>query len=158
MYPSTRFPDEYSVHGKCNDDDDDVPVIVNPYCAEYLIFDKCQDAAPLLVDYSTANYKVIPISLPGIGNSDLHPGHRVADWPETDLLPILQQENVTGKFHMCGISLGSLYAVATAQALGGRIASLGLRVPLVPLPLSEPLGLPNGQPKFPTSDELAKNT
>jgi pimeloyl-ACP methyl ester carboxylesterase len=155
---------EYSVHGKCDDNDVNVPVIVNPYCAEYLIFGKGHeedgnsDELEPPVNFSNVDYKIISISLPGIGHSDLHPGHRVAKWPQTDLLPILQQENVTGKFHMCGTSLGTLYAVATAQAFGSRIASLGLRVPFLPLPLSEPLGLPNGQPTFPTSQELAKNT
>jgi pimeloyl-ACP methyl ester carboxylesterase len=145
---------EYSVHGNLTGDSN-TPVIVNPYCAEYLILNKDPDAS--LVDYDTASFKLISISLPGIGHSDLHPGLKIIEWPTTDLLPILEQEGVN-KFIMCGASLGSQYAIATGQVLGDRVLSLGLRVPFLNLPLSESLGLPRGQPTLPTSTELMQNT
>lgn len=146
---------EYSIHGKVNGNSQTTPVIVNPYCAEYLILRDDPDAA--LVDYDTVHYRIITISLPGIGHSDLHPGHKIIDWPTTDLLPILEEEGID-KFIMCGASLGSQYAIATGQVLGDGVLSLGVRVPFLNLPLSEPLGLPQGQPTLPTSDELEKNT
>lgn len=145
---------EYSIHGKA-DSGPNTPVIVNPYCAEYLILQK--DPNSSIVEYDAAQYKVITISLPGIGYSDLHPGHKIIEWPITDLVPILEVEKVD-KFIMCGASLGSQYAIATGQVLGHRILSLGLRVPFLNLPLSEPLGLPRGQPILPTSTELMQNT
>ena len=155
---------EYSIHGNLTDSN--APVIVNPYCAEYLILrdqqkqqqhKKHQRKVASIVDYDTVNYKLISVSLPGIGHSDFHPGHSIIDWPVTDLLPILEQENVTN-FHMCGASLGSQYAIATAQKLGHRVISLGIRVPLLPLHISQQCDLPNGQPTLPTSEELLQNT
>ena len=47
-----------------------------------------------LAAYEDLNVRMINVSLPGLGLSSLHPGRRVADWPRTDLDPILAAEGV----------------------------------------------------------------
>jgi len=84
------------------------------------------------------NYKVISVSYPGFGYSSIHPGRKIKDWPVTDLLPILQKENVE-EFVVTGISFGSCHALATAWHFandnekydnsGLTCIGLGLRVP-----------------------------
>ena len=108
--------------------------------------------------YEALNVRMIDISLPGLGSSSLHPGRRVADWPKTDLDPILTAEGVTD-FAVFGVSYGTIHAMAVAQHDGPqRVRAMGLRVPYFGLPLSQELGLPDGQPRFPTTAELKRNT
>lgn len=139
---------EYSVHG--NTTDSDVTVLVSAYVANYLV-----DTS--IFDYGD-NIKAITVSIPGLGHSSFHPGHQISQWPATDLTPILENENITGSFLVWGNSLGTLYAMATAQHFGDRVKALGLRVPYLPLPVSQEAGLVDGQPSFPTTSELEQNT
>jgi len=83
---------------------------------------------------------------------------KINEWPKTDLLPILEKENVTGKFHISGTSLGTQFATATAQVLTDRILSIGLRVPYLPLKVSKELDLPNGQPTLPKIQDVVNDT
>jgi pimeloyl-ACP methyl ester carboxylesterase len=48
--------------------------------------------------------------------------------------------------------------MAIAQHFGDRVKALGLRVPYLPLPVSQEAGLVNGQESFPTTSELEQNT
>ena len=108
--------------------------------------------------YEALNVRMIDVSLPGLGSSSLHPGRRVADWPKSDLDPILTAEGVTD-FTVFGVSYGTIHAMAVAQHYGPqRVRAMGLRVPYFGLPLSQELGLPDGQPRFPTTRELKRNT
>ena len=108
--------------------------------------------------YESLNVRMINVSLPGLGMSSLHPGRRVAEWPGTDLDPILQEEGV-GEFHVYGVSYGTIHAMAVAQHYGpGRVRTMGLRVPYFGLPLSGELGLPDGQPRLPPTEEVERNT
>lgn len=108
--------------------------------------------------YESLNVRTINVSLPGLGLSSLHPGRRVADWPNTDLDPILETEGV-GDFHVYGVSYGTIHAMAVAQHYGpARVRTMGLRVPYFGLPLSEELGLPDGQPRLPVTEEVERNT
>ena len=108
--------------------------------------------------FEDLNIRMINVSLPGLGLSSLHPGRVVADWPKTDLNPILEAEEIED-FWIYGVSYGTIHAMAAAQHYGpSRVRGMGLRVPFFGLPLSEELGLPNGQPVFPTTDEIRRNT
>lgn len=141
---------EYSVHGNTTEDNDTVTVLVSAYVADCLVDTR-------IFDYG-ANIKAITVSIPGLGHSSLHPGHQISQWPTTDLTPILENENITGSFAVWGMSLGALYAIAIAQHFGDRIKALGLRVPYLPLPISQEAGLDDGQPTFPTTSEIEQNT
>ncbi|KAL3910203.1 MAG: hypothetical protein SGARI_002240 [Bacillariaceae sp.] len=81
------------------------------------------------------NVKLISPSYPGHGGSDSQPFRRIHEWPLTDLVPILQQENVHGKFMIQGASYGTAHAMATAVALKDRVSALGLQVPYLPAPI-----------------------
>ena len=108
--------------------------------------------------YEALNVRMIDVSLPGLGSSSLHPGRRIADWPKTDLDPILDAEGVAD-FTVFGVSYGTIHAMAVAQHYGPqRVRAMGLRVPYFGLPLSQELGLPDGQPRLPTTAELKRNT
>ena len=108
--------------------------------------------------YNSLNVRMINVSLPGLGMSSLHPGRRVAEWPKTDLDAILEAEAVED-FHVYGVSYGTIHAMAVAQHYGpGRVRTMGLRVPYFGLPLSEELGLPEGQPRLPVTEEVERNT
>ena len=108
--------------------------------------------------YESLNVRMINVSLPGLGMSSLHPGRRVAEWPATDLDPILEAEGVRA-FHVYGVSYGTIHAMAVAQHYGpGRVRTMGLRVPYFGLPLSGELGLPDGQPRLPPTEEVERNT
>ena len=86
--------------------------------------------------YGSLNVRMINVSLPGLGMSSLHPGRRVADWPSTDLDPILEAEGVED-FHVYGVSYGTIHALAVAQHHGpDRVRTMGLRVPYFGLSLS----------------------
>jgi len=62
-------------------------------------------------------------------------------------------------FAVCGVSYGTVHAMAVAQHYGpARVLAMGLRVPYFGLPLSTELGLPDGQLRFPTTDELRGNS
>jgi pimeloyl-ACP methyl ester carboxylesterase len=148
---------EYSVHGNTADDDDDVTVLVSAYVADYLLVDTDTSSTSTIFDYGD-KIKAITVSIPGLGHSSFHPGHQISQWPVTDLAPILEKENITGSFLVWGLSLGTLYAMAMAQHFGDRVQALGLRVPYLPLLVSQEAGLVNGQPSFPTTSELCKNT
>ena len=90
--------------------------------------------------YRSLNVRMINVSLPGLGISSLHPGRRVADWPRTDLDPILEPEGVRD-FDVYGVSYGTTHAMAVAQHHGAhRVRTMGLRVPYFGLPLSGELG------------------
>lgn len=104
------------------------------------------------------NVRLIEVSLPGLGLSSLQPGRRVADWPKTDVEPILEAEGVQD-FTVYGVSYGTIHAMAVAQHFGAqRVQAMGLRVPYFGLPLSEELGLPDGQPRFPTTDVIQSDS
>ncbi len=108
--------------------------------------------------YEALNVRMINVSLPGLGMSSLHPGRRVAEWPEADLAPILDTEGV-GDFHVYGVSYGTIHAMAVAQHFGPeRVRTIGLRVPYFGLPLSEELDLPDGQPRLPVTEDVKRNT
>lgn len=108
--------------------------------------------------FEALNVKVIELSYPGLGLSSLHPGRRIAEWPKTDLEPVLEAEGVE-EFTVYGYSYGTPHAMAVAQYFGPeRVQAMGLRVPYFGLPLSTELGLPNGQARFPTTDEVQRNT
>ena len=108
--------------------------------------------------YGSLNVRMINVSLPGLGMSSLHPGRKVADWPRTDLDPILEAEGVED-FHVYGVSYGTIHAMAVAQHHGPeRVRTMGLRVPYFGLPLSGELGLPDGQPRLPVTEEVQRNT
>lgn len=108
--------------------------------------------------FEDLNIRMINVSLPGLGLSSLHPGRVVADWPKTDVDPILEAEGVK-EFWVYGVSYGTIHAMAVAQYYGpSRVRAMGLRVPYFGQPLSKELGLPNGQPVFPTTDEVRRNT
>ena len=97
-------------------------------------------------------YRVISVSYPGFGYSSIHPGRKIKDWPITDLLPILQKENVV-EFVVTGISFGSCHALATAlnfaqeredhKTFGVTCIGLGLRVPYLGSESCEKLSLKN---------------
>ena len=143
---------EYSVHG--NLDNPNAPILITSYVAEYLLMGDRRTS-----QFAHGNFKVISVSIPGLGNSDFHPGHKISEWPSTDLEPILKQEKIDGPFSVWGFCLGALYAMSVAQYFGpARVASLGLRVPFLPLSLSQELGLPQGKPTLPTSKEVLQNT
>ncbi len=140
---------EYSVSGSQLSD---ARVLASGY------FAGMPDPASWKKAYEELNIKVIDVSYPGLGLSSLHPGRTVAEWPKTDLEPVLAAEGVQG-FTVYGTSYGTIHAMAVAQYFGPeRVTAMGLRVPYFGLPLSNELGLPNGQPRFPTSDELLRNT
>ena len=81
------------------------------------------------------NIKVISPTQPGFGYSTIQPERKIKDWPKTDLLPILEKENVTD-FIVSGVSFGTPHALATAlefaEKKDGRTMqchAMGLRVP-----------------------------
>lgn len=140
---------EYSVTGSTRAD---ARTVVAGY------FAVTEEPASWAAAYESLNVRMLNVSLPGLGMSSLHPGRRVADWPKTDLDPILHAEGVRD-FHVYGISYGTIHAMAVAQHYGpGRVRTMGLRVPYFGLPLSEELGLPDGQPRLPVTEEVERNT
>ncbi|GIQ80775.1 hypothetical protein KIPB_001628, partial [Kipferlia bialata] len=144
---------EYSV---CGSTLPDATVLVSAYVAGCLM--------PTLSSHTEAlerlNIRYITISFPSLGHSSPQFGHCVADWPETDLLPVLEAEGVDVPFCFWGGSLGAHYAmaVATHPLTQDRVSALGLRVPYLPRPLSNELGLKQGQPSLPKSEEVQANT
>ncbi len=112
----------------------------------FLSFSSWTDTAKAL------NYKVISVSYAGFGYSSIQPGRRLKDWPVTDLLPILQKENVK-EFLAVGASFGCPHALATAwtfanqneehENFGITCLGLGLRVPFMGSQSCEKLGLKN---------------
>lgn len=64
--------------------------------------------------FERLNVKSVTISLPGFGHSSFCTGLSVYHWPQSDLLPILKKEGVA-EFIVWGWSLGTLYAMSTAQ-------------------------------------------
>lgn len=108
--------------------------------------------------YEALNIKVIELSYPGLGLSSLHLGRKVIEWPKTDLEPVLEAEGVQD-FWVYGVSYGTPHAMAVAQHFGPeRVKAMGLRVPYFGLPLSTELGLPDGQMRILTTDEVLRNT
>jgi pimeloyl-ACP methyl ester carboxylesterase len=77
------------------------------------------------------NVKVISPSFPGHGGSDTQPFRRIRDWPLTDLVPILEKENVF-TFIVQGTSYGTSHVMATASILKNRCLAMGLVVPYLP--------------------------
>mmetsp|Transcript_38969 Transcript_38969/g.70943 ORF Transcript_38969/g.70943 Transcript_38969/m.70943 type:complete len:332 (-) Transcript_38969:44-1039(-) len=143
---------EYSVEGS---NAPDAKIFVSAYVSNHLLrVPKKWPAA-----YERLKIRAITISLPGLGHSSLRPGGRISEWPHSDLEPILKAEGVAGPFTMWGMSYGTLYAMAVAQEFGpNRVQALGLRVPYVPLPVSDEYGLPVGQPELPCTEEVLADT
>ena len=140
---------EYSVTGSARPD---ARTVVAGY------FAVTEEPASWTQAYESLNVRMINVSLPGLGMSSLHPGRKVAEWPQTDLDPILEAEDVRD-FHVYGVSYGTIHAMAVAQHCGpGRVRTMGLRVPYFGLPLSGELGLPDGQPRLPVTEEVERNT
>ena len=140
---------EYSVTGSARPD---ARTVVAGY------FAVTEEPASSTQAYESLNVRMINVSLPGLGMSSLHPGRKVAEWPQTDLDPILEAEDVRD-FHVYGVSYGTIHAMAVAQHCGpGRVRTMGLRVPYFGLPLSGELGLPDGQPRLPVTEEVERNT
>jgi hypothetical protein len=154
---------EYSIHGSYRTD---ASIVVTGYVACPLaIQEPWRDALLKL------NVREIRVSLPGFGNSQLQPGRRIIDWPATDLTPVLRAEGVNGPFAVYGFGYGALHALAVAQHFpacpaggmteAGRapcVATLGLRAPYLPRPLSRKLGLPDGLPAYPSTPDLLRGT
>ena len=94
--------------------------------------------------------------------SQAQPGRKIQDWPKTDVEPVLAKEGLsqTDKFSVFGVSMGTIHAMAMAQYFGpqGRIRSIGIRAPFVPLCVSKKHQLPNGQPSFPTTEALQRGS
>jgi pimeloyl-ACP methyl ester carboxylesterase len=101
------------LHGSC---------ATGKYCNQYLYPPKVLEEM---------NVKAISPSYPGHGGSDTHPFRRIADWPTTDLEPILRQEGVA-KFLVQGTSYGTAHAMATAVCFPKRCVAMGLNVPYLP--------------------------
>ncbi|MCY4011547.1 MAG: hypothetical protein OXG82_02395 [Gammaproteobacteria bacterium] len=140
---------EYSVTGSTRAD---ARTVVAGY------FAVTEEPASWTEAYRSLNVRMINVSLPGLGMSSLHPGRRVADWPRTDLAPVLEAEGVED-YHVYGVSYGTIHAMAVAQHYGpDRVRTMGLRVPYFGLPLSGELGLPDGQPRLPVTAEVQRNT
>ena len=98
-------------------------------------FPVAEEPASWTAAYGSLNVRMINVSLPGLGMSSLHPGRRVADWPSTNLDPILEAEGVED-FHVYGVSYGTIHALAVAQHHGpDRVRTMGLRVPYFGLSL-----------------------
>lgn len=118
---------EYSVTGSTRSD---ARTVVAGY------FAVTEEPASWTAAYGSLNVRMINVSLPGLGLSSLHPGRKVADWPRTDLEPMLDAEGVED-FHVYGVSYGTIHAMAVAQHHGpDRVRTMGLRVPYFGLPLS----------------------
>jgi pimeloyl-ACP methyl ester carboxylesterase len=83
----------------------------------------------------------IAISLPGCGYSDVDIGRRVVDWPNHDLLPVLDKENVED-FFITGHSQGCAHAMAAAFVFSRRCVGLGLNAPLLSTYISKKYGIP----------------
>lgn len=68
--------------------------------------------------------RIITPDRPGIGRSSPQPGRTVADWAADvrDLADHLGLE----RFALTGLSLGGVYALACAQALGDRVSAVGI--------------------------------
>ena len=140
---------EYSVTGSARAD---ARVVVAGY------FAVTEEPAAWTEAYESLNVRMINVSLPGLGMSSLHPGRKVAEWPRTDLDPILEAEGVRD-FDVYGVSYGTIHAMAVAQHYGpGRVRMMGLRVPYFGLPLSGELGLPDGQIRLPVTEDVERNT
>jgi pimeloyl-ACP methyl ester carboxylesterase len=140
---------EYSVSGSQRTD---ARVLVSGYFAGMPELTSWKEA------YRALNIKVIDLSFPGLGLSSLNPGRKISEWPQTDVVPVLEAEGVED-FSVYGSSYGSNHALAVAQYFGPtRVQALGLRVPYLGLPLSIELGLPDGQPRFPSTEEVLRNT
>ncbi len=111
---------EYSVTGSTRPD---ARTVVAGY------FAVTREPAPWTEAYGSLNVRMINVSLPGLGMSSLHPGRRVAEWPGTDLDPVLEAEGVAD-FHVYGVSYGTIHAMAVAQHYGpGRVRTMGCACP-----------------------------
>ena len=82
----------------------------------------------------------IAISLPGVGNTDMKIGRKVADWPAEDLRAVLEEEKV-GDFMITGHSQGTPHAMAAAIYYGDRVTGIGLNAPLLPNDLTAELNI-----------------
>ena len=142
---------EYSVHGSQRND---AYVFVTAFLSEHWSWPE-----PWCEAYETLNIKSISISLPGLGKSSRHPGQKIFEWPQTDLLPILDAEHVDA-FVVWGVSIGCLYAMAAVHYFGPsqRVQALGLRAPYLPRSICIAKKLPTGPIEFPTTYDLYKDT
>jgi len=105
------------------------------------------------------NVRAISPSYPGFGRSTVQPGCTIANWPRTDLEPILKKDKVTGPFVVTGVSFGSPHAQAFAVHFGpDRVKALGMRVPYIGRSVSEEEGLPLGQADMRFTSESANTT
>ena len=96
------------------------------------------------------NVKSIAISPPGSGFTTMEFDRKIANWPATDVDPVLEKEGV-GKFAVEGSSLGSPHALAVVHHYGPeRVTTLAINIPFLPRPVSDELGLKIGQPETPS--------
>ncbi len=63
--------------------------------------------------------RLLSVDRPGLGDSDYHPGRRLADWPP--LIAELADRLNCDKFRVLGISGGGPYALSCAAALPDRV-------------------------------------
>lgn len=99
----------------------------------------------------------IAISLPGVGNTDMKIGRKVADWPAEDLQAVLDAEKI-GNFMITGHSQGTPHAMAAAIHFGDRVTGMGLNAPLLPNDLTEELNIAGAlaNESLKTTEELDK--
>jgi len=93
------------------------------------------------------NIRAIAPSLPGAGLTSAIPGRKIADWPKTDLAPILQQEGVD-RFMVAGTSEGAAHSLAAGHHFGKRVDAMGVYCTWLPNPIIEECNLPR-QPDEP---------
>jgi pimeloyl-ACP methyl ester carboxylesterase len=78
-----------------------------------------------------AGTHVLAVDRPGVGDSDLRAGRRLAEWPN-DIAALVDGLGID-RFAVLGFSFGGPYAVAVAHALGDRVRALGLACAMGPL-------------------------
>jgi pimeloyl-ACP methyl ester carboxylesterase len=75
--------------------------------------------------------RVIAVERPGYGLSDPQPGRSLLDWPRD--IEILADALGVKQFAIIGFSMGTLYALACAYRLSGRVTKMALAGALAPL-------------------------
>lgn len=103
---------EYFVCGSTSNNDSSTTVLVDCHGGNFT--GQAFGTFPTWVEQcQRLKWKVISLSVPGMGYSTIQPERIIRDWPKTDLLPVLRREKVQ-KFIVTGISFGCPHAMATA--------------------------------------------